>query len=122
MSITQGLGITLLEARQTQPHIVVNEALTNLDKSVSGRLPIDMTGLATITLSNADCSYLMLNPFDTPTGAFDLIVNGNVKMYLVINDTPNTCTFKSATGTSVTILTGVTSLCYFDGTNMHKII
>ena len=49
MTTSAGLGFTLLEARQTQPHIPVNEALINLDRAVAGRVPLDMAGLATKT-------------------------------------------------------------------------
>lgn len=121
MTTSAGLGFTLLEARQTQPHIPVNEALINLDRAVAGRVPLDLTGLATKTLTGPECSYWMLNPYGTPTGNFDLIVNGNIKPYLVINDTAFQCSFKSATGAVVAIPPGNTVMCYFDGTNMHAV-
>lgn len=120
MSITTGLGLTFLEARQTQPHLVVNEAIDNLDRAVAGRLALDMTGLSTLTLTNAQSSTYFLNPYSAPAD-FDLIVNGNQKAYAVINDTLYVCTFKSATGAAVAIPAGNTVLCYFDGTNMHTI-
>jgi hypothetical protein len=121
MTTSAGLGFTLLEARQTQPHIPVNEALINLDRAAAGRVPLDMAGLATKTLTGAECSYWMLNPYGTPTGNFDLIVNGNIKPYLIINDTSYQCNFKSASGAAVAIPAGNTVICYFDGANMHAI-
>lgn len=120
MSTTTGLGLTFLDARQTQPHLVVNEAIDNLDRAIAGRLSLDMTGLGTLTLTNAQCSTYFINPHSAPAD-FDLIVNGNQKAYVVINDTSHMCTFKSASGTAVIIPAGNTVLCYFDGTNMHAI-
>lgn len=121
MTLTTGLGITLVEARQTQPHLVINEALNVIDKTVSGRLPIDMGGLATLTLSNANSSYFILNPFGTPSGNFNLTVNGTTKAYLIINDTAFICSFGAATGSRQSVYPGKALHCYFDGTNMHPI-
>jgi len=121
MTTTAGLGITLLEARQTQPHIVVNEAISVLDRAAASRLAIDMTALATLTLTGVQSSYTLLNPYGTPSGDFDFIVNGTVKQYLLINDTANVCTLKAPTGTVVVIQPGKTVHCYFDGTNMHAV-
>lgn len=121
MTTSAGLGFTLLEARQTQPHVPVNEALLALDRAVADRLAVDMAGLSTKALTNQQCSYWMINPYGTPAGNFDLIVNGNKKGYLVINDTSFVCTFKSTSGAAVAIPAGNDVLCYFDGTNMHAV-
>ena len=115
---TPGVGIQLLEARQTQPHLVVNEGFNNVDKLVSRRYALDLSAAgASYTLNNSESTFFIINPFSA-TVDFDLIMNGVVKAYIIINDTAHTCSFGHSAGVKLSISAGETVHCYFDGTNM----
>jgi len=120
-TFTSGTGIQLLEAKQTQPHLIVNEGFNNFDKLLSRRYALDLSlEGASYTLNNSESTFFFINPYGA-TGDFDLIMNGVEKAFVLINDTAHTCSFGAATGVKLVIEAGVTVHCYFDGTNMKTL-
>lgn len=119
MALTPNLGATHMEAGQAQPHIVINEALDVLDKAIAGRAAIDVSAGGSITLTAAQSTLHMLNPYGTVGAAFTLVVQAASKTWVLINDASQDCTLKTAAGTGVVVQAGRHAHVYCDGANVH---
>lgn len=116
---TAYLGLTKLAQGQSNAHVTVNEALDNLDKAIAGRLPIDLTGLTTKTLTGGESTNHILHVTAT-TAACDLVVQAAAKSWIVINDGSHTVTLKrSGQAGAPTVAAGAIKHLLSDGTNVR---
>jgi len=120
---TTYLGVTKLAAGQSNAHVTVNEALDVLDKSIAGRLGINLVGLSTKTLTGAESTNHILHVTATDR-ACDLVVQATVKSWIVINDGSHTVTVKRSGQTSPSppsiLAAGIKDLLC-DGTNIRQV-
>lgn len=123
MSTTTNLAITLIETGQAQKEVTANDGFQTLDAAVAGRLAIDMTGLATRTITAAEAVHAMLHVTAT-TAACEIVLPASSKQWLVINDGSHTLTCKRSGQTSPTpptVAAGAAALVFCDGTNIRKL-
>ena len=119
MPITTYLGVELMEPGQSQPHIVHNSAIVNMDKAVAGRFAKDMTGLTTYTLTPSESTSHQINVFGTPSAAFTINVQPVAKTWVFVNDTGQSATFKTSAGSGVVVRPFSYVHLFSDGTNVH---
>lgn len=107
----------------------VNNGITSLlDSAVSGTTTIVMTA-ANYTLSSAngaadESRSMFINVTGTPGAARNVICPAVSKLYFVTNNTTGgyAQTFKTASGTGISVESGVSKALYCDGTNVLEAI
>ena len=105
----------------------VNDSVTNMiEEAIAGRKTINSWSSNSATLSTAngataESRAAMLNLTDTGTaltGAATVICPTLSKVYIVRNDTGQTVTVKTSSGTGVAVTDGNTAFVHCDGTNV----
>lgn len=120
MTMTANLGITKLNAGQSNAHVVVNQALDGLDTAVAGRLALALTGTST-TLTGSQSTAHILHVTST-TAATDLVVQALPKSWVVINDGSHTVTVKrSGQSGAPTVAAGAVKHLVCDGTDVRLV-
>lgn len=120
MTTTANLGLTKLNAGQSNAHVVVNQALDGLDGAIAGRLALALTG-STTTLTGAQSTAHILHITST-TAATDLVVQAVPKSWVVINDGSHTVTLKRAGQSGApTIAAGEIKHLVCDGTDVRLV-
>lgn len=121
MTTTPNLGITKLNPGQSAAHAVVNTALDNVDAAIAGRLAINLTGLATKTLTGAESTNHILHVTAT-TAACDLVLQAVPKSWIVVNDGGHTVTVKRAGQSGApTVAAGAAKHLFCDGTDVRMV-
>lgn len=118
MAVTPNLNITHVDPAQNNKTVTLNEGLDELDEAIAGQVDKDCTAGGTITLIQTEWANLILHLTGTPAGAFNIVVPINKKPYLVKNDSGQTATVKTPSGTGVDVATGQSRLVRCDGTNV----
>lgn len=122
MAVTTNLGITKIEASQSQKEVTANTAFDVLDKAIAGTLSKTITS-SDITLTGSEGQNAILVLSGTLTGNRNLIVPTASKIFLVYNNTSGayTVTVKTSGGTGVVIPQGGRQIVLCDGTNVVSI-
>lgn len=126
MTASSNLSIEHLVSNPAEPEVPVNEAFDLIDSCMSDQNTINFSSDADLTLSTAGAApqqwqYLSVKITDTGvvlTTGRNVIFPTNKKLYLAINSTAQTLTFKTSAGTGVALSTSTTQLLYCDGTNV----
>lgn len=123
MADTEKLGITKIEASQSQKEVTANAAFDKFDKAIAGYEDIDIAGGAGNQTLSADeqlNSAIVLS--GTITGARNVIVSTEKKWHFFNDcDGEYTVTVKTADGTGVEIPAGEWREVLNDGTNVVEI-
>lgn len=123
MPDTAKLGITKIEASQSQKEVTANAAFDKLDKAIAGYEDIDIAGGAgnqTLSADEQMNSAIVLS--GTITGARNVIVSTGKKWHFFNDcDGAYTVTVKTAAGTGVEIPAGEWREVMNDGTNVVEI-
>lgn len=115
------IGLTYMEAAQSQPHLVVNEAIDGLAKAIAGRLALNLTGKSTLTLTGGESTNAILHITATDQ-AVDLVVQTLPKLWVVINDGSHAVTIKRAGQSGAPVIgSGTSALAYCDGTDVRTV-
>jgi hypothetical protein len=110
---------------------VINDNITSMvEEAVAGRAVIDSwtTNSHTLTTANGTASEsrcAMLQFTDTGvalTGAATVICPSETKLYICKNSTGQQVTVKTAAGTGVALVDGVTKFVFCDGTNVEECV
>jgi hypothetical protein len=126
MADTTNIEAPKWTASQNQPDVTMNSALDVIDTTVAGQNIVDVGSDADYTLVATgtrpqEWQYCVIEMTDTGvvlTGAINVIVPDNQRMYFVYNNTAETLTFKTAAGTGAAVLTTVRAIVQCDGTNV----
>lgn len=121
MATTPNLGITHIEANQSQKEVTANEAFDVLDEGLAGQLTHNMASDANYTLDTSEPAKehenLVLHITDTGvvlTTTRDIILPATKQMHVAWNATAQSLRFKTATGTAFTVAAGSVRLFYID--------
>lgn len=126
MSSTPILQIPFITESQTQPEVVANTAIQDLEAALEARLAVTMTD-ANLTLTDPDqaCRYMAFVFTGTLTATRNIVVPARTKIYAIVNNTTggHSVVVKTSGGTGVTIAVDATTytLVYCDGTNVLPI-
>ena len=128
MTSTVGLAAPHWTASQNNPDVTHNSALDVLDSSIAGHNIIDFASDANYTLSITgsyprEWQHAVIEMTDTGvvlTGAVDVILPDNPRMWRVINTTAEILTFKMATGSGIPVGVGKRAVLEADGTNVVR--
>ena len=100
---------------------VLNGTIDQIDKSIAQRLLKGVGGSSTVTLSDSESSFAIIEFQGTLSGNIDVKTASNdTKPYIIFNNTSGsyTLTFKSNSGTGLVITQGLKSIVYGDGSNI----
>lgn len=100
---------------------VLNGTIDQIDKAIAQRLVKGVGGGSTVTLSDSESSFAIIEFQGTLSGNIDVKTASNdTKPYIIFNNTSGsyTLTFKSNSGTGVVITQGLKSIVYGDGSNI----
>ena len=100
---------------------VLNGTIDQIDKAIAQRLVKGVGGGSTVTLSDSESSFAIIEFQGTLSGNIDVKTASNdTKPYIIFNNTSGsyTLTFKSNSGTGVVITQGQKSIVYGDGSNI----
>jgi hypothetical protein len=93
------------------------------DTAIQAQTTINAASDATIVVTEAQARNAILNITDTGfilTGATDVELPDAAREWTVVNDTPQTLTFKTSAGTGIAVLAGDSDALKSDGTNVDK--
>ena len=128
MAETTFRGLTLLEVNQAGQITLVNAALENLSRGVSGYLSKSVAGSSDVTLTDADendeAKNAIIKLTGTLTGNINVIVPTKARVYLLTNATTGafTITVKTSGGSGVVIAQAMSYFLYCDGTDVVNAI
>lgn len=129
MSLTN-LGAPSLPSNAASPEIVVNTNDNLLDAAMNSHIAINFSSDADLTLSTTgnypqQWQYGVIELTDTGvvlTAGRNVIVPNNERVYRIVNNTAQTLTVKTSSGTGISLLTATGGLLYCDGTNVEDAI
>ena len=128
MADTAGLDAPKWTASQNQPDVTHNTALDVIDASVAGNNVVDFASDADYTLDITgakpqEWQHAVIEMTDTGvvlTGAVNVIVPAQARMYNFFNNTAQILTFKTVAGTGIAIGVGNRATVQNDGTNVVR--
>lgn len=100
---------------------VLNGTIDQIDKAIAQRLVKGVGGGSSVTLSDSESSFAIIEFQGTLSGNIDVKTASNdTKPYIIFNNTSGSynLTFKSNSGTGVVITQGLKSIVYGDGSNI----
>lgn len=125
MATTSTLGLTLLEVGQAEKEAVINGNMAILDGAFGGLLSKNVAGGANVALTATEARNGIIVLTGALTGNINVTVpDGLKKSWVVRNSTSGsfTITFKTASGTGVTVTQSASALVYSDGTNVKHVM
>jgi len=126
MAISTNLGITLIEVSQEDKEGAINNAINNLDTSLSARLVHDMDSDADYTIDTITEEHYNLIIEITDTGVNltttrNIILPNLTQAHIVKNSTAETLVFKTLGGTGVSVIPNAIDLIYSNGTDIELV-
>lgn len=128
MTTTTGLEITHLDENQDSPDVTVNAAFDRIDVAIAGLLTHAVATDADYTLATGTSPPEWLFPVVqvTDTGATltagrNIVIPSNVKSYVLVNETAQSLTLKTATGTGIAVAASRAARLQCDGTDVFRI-
>lgn len=127
---TNNIRIPHLDQNASQPEVPENVAKDITDQMFTGIYTLNTVDALDITISHTDDPtqatdwqnfMIEINEVFTLTGAINVNLPVNKRVYIFRNSTAQTLTFKTITGTGFTLATNLTAYAISDGTNMSKI-
>lgn len=128
MADTTNIEAPLWTASQNNPDVTVNSGLTVVDSVVAGQNIVDFPSDADYTLVDTgdrprEWQYCVIEMTDTGvvlTGAVNVVVPDNERMWNVFNNTAQTLTFKTSAGSGIAVATNKRAILQCDGTNVVR--
>lgn len=102
----------------------LNEALKRIEESIADWQSLTITGDKTLTSSNYiadEARAAMLSLEGAPAAAFTITIPAVEKWYLVRNASGQAATFKTSSGTGVTVADGVITVVLCDATDCYSL-
>ena len=127
MADTTNIEAPLWTASQNNPDVTVNSGSAVIDSTVAGHNIIDIGVDANYTLVDTgtrprEWQYCVIEMTDTGvvlSGAIDVIVPDNQRIYFFLNSTAQTLTVKTAAGTGIPVTIALPrTILQCDGTNV----
>jgi len=129
-TFTNNFRIPHLDQNIAQPEIPENVAKDIMDSITGSIKVIETIDTNNITVAHVDTAYgttdyqnFMFKVKDTGaflTGGISVIFPDYARTYVFINDTDYGITFKTASGSGITLLAGTNAYGYSDGTNIIR--
>lgn len=121
---TTNLALPEITESQASKYITHNNALAILDRVIAGIATINIATDANYTLAGDELDSAVINITDTGTvltGGIDIICANGPLVFIAINNTAHTLTFKTTAGTGITIAPTDSIQLLSDGTNVVKV-
>jgi len=121
---TNNLSLPEIVESQANKNITHNEALAILDRAVAGTHTHDVASDADITLVDDQLDSMVLVVTDTGvllTTGRNVIVADKSRVFVAVNSTAQTLTYKTAAGTGIAVATGKTAILRSDGINVYRV-
>lgn len=121
---TTNLEINHIQEGQNQKEVTANEAFDILDGALAGLVLVDLAGQSGDVTPDSDSLIraMVVKTSGAMSGAVNLIVPDNRKVYMVLNNASGfDVTVKTAAGTGITLSSTEARFLYCDGTNVVAI-
>lgn len=128
MTTTTGLEITHLDENQDSPDITVNAAFDRFDVAIAGMLThaVATDGDYTLATGSSPPEWVFPVVQVTDTGATltagrNIVVPSNVKPYMLVNETAQILTLKTATGSGIAVAASRAAPVMCDGSDVFRL-
>jgi len=121
---TANINLPEITESQASKYITHNNALAIIDRAIAGHETHNMATDADYTLAGNEIDAAIMIITDTGvvlTTGRNIVVGGDPLVFVVVNSTAQTITFKTSAGTGIAIATVKTAILRCDGTDVLRI-